>query len=254
VSLAQGITDGFFKPKGEASVVASYGAENYNNYFAGNDKIELGRAGYYIALFADYGVTDKITASVSLPYISSGEGTENLQDFRALLKGIIKEFNTETGSVSIGLVGGFSTPISNYTSGGLFAIGQRATILETRLVAQSKWNTGWFYSLQSGYSYKFGDTPNSIPFTFKAGKAASKYYYDVFYDFQNSSGGIDYLGSPSPQNFEALGVSFHKIGGSFYYAVYKDFGATVNASYILGGRNTFQGPSYGIGLIYNFRK
>ena len=252
--FSQGIIDGFYKPKGAASIVVGYGAENFKNYFAGKDKIDLGRDSFYISLFADYGITDAFTVSVSLPYIESGETNKDFQDFRFLLKGKIKEIKTDTGRLSLGAAAGFSTPFSDYRSGGLFALGQRATIIESRLIGQFNFNNGWFTSLQTGFSYKFDSTPNSVPITFKGGLATATYYFDAYYDYQHSFGGIDYLGTPSPQNFELFGVDYHKVGGSFYYAFYKEFGVTVHASYILGGRNTFQGPSYGLGLVYNFRK
>ena len=178
---------------------------------------------------------------------------EIFQDIRFLLKSKIKEYTLDSGTLTLGVATGVSTPFSNYKSGGLFAIGQRATIIESRAISQLNFNNGWFTALQTGYSYKFANTPNSIPVIFKAGLATSKYYFDVFYDYQHSLGGIDYLGTPSPQNFEELGVDFHKVGGSIYYSFFKEFGAIVNASYILGGRNTFQGTSLGLGLVYNFR-
>ncbi|HAT66010.1 MAG TPA: hypothetical protein DCS66_15670, partial [Flavobacteriaceae bacterium] len=110
-----------------------------------------------------------------------------------------------------------------------------------------------FTSLQSGYSFKLEEVPNSFPFVIKAGRASSKWYYDIYYDFQHSFGGIDYLGTPSPQNFRAFGVDYHKVGGTVYKPFSNNIGAYVSLSYVLSGRNVFQGPAYGIGIVYNFK-
>jgi len=56
-----------------------------------------------------------------------------------------------------------------------------------------KKQSGWFLNLQSGFSFKFKEVPNSFPVTFKKGKASTKNYFDFWYDFQHSFGGIDYL-------------------------------------------------------------
>ena len=86
---------------------------------------------------------------------------------------------------------------------------------------------------------------------FKAGRATSNWYYDVFYDFQHSFGGIDYLGTPRPQNFRAFGVDYHKVGGTVYRPFSNAIGMYVSLSYVVSGRNVFQGPGYGLGLVYN---
>ncbi|HBY68723.1 MAG TPA: hypothetical protein DEG69_13815, partial [Flavobacteriaceae bacterium] len=70
--------------------------------------------------------------------------------------------------------------------------------------------------------------------------------------YQHSFGGIDYLETPPPQNFRRFGVDYHKIGGTGYRSFTNNFGAYVSVSYVLGGRNIFQGPGYGIGLMANF--
>ncbi|MFT4848533.1 MAG: hypothetical protein ACI83B_001064 [Sediminicola sp.] len=81
-----------------------------------------------------------------------------------------------------------------------------------------------------------------------------KWYYDVYYGYQYSFGGIDYLGTPAPQDFREFGSDYHKVGGTLYRAFKGNWGAYLSLSYLLSGRNTFLGPVYGVGLVYNFRK
>lgn len=249
-SFSQGKIDGFYKGKGKGSVVLGIGFEDSKNYFAGTEKIGLSRDLYYINLYGAYGITDHLDVNVSLPYLSSDDESD-FQDISIMVKYRFFQTTSETGNLEFSLGAGLSTPVSDYNVGGLNDIGQQATVIETRAMAYYKWHSGWFATLQSGFSFKFEETPNSIPVTLKAGKAAAKWYYDVFYDYQHAFGGIDYRGTPPPQNFSELGVDYHKVGGTVYRSFSESFGAALNLSYLLGGRNTFQGPVYGVSIVYN---
>jgi hypothetical protein len=249
-SFSQGKIDGFYKGKGNTSVVLGLGLEAPKIYFAGTEKIDVGRNLYYINLYGAYGITDNLDANLSIPYLSSNNESD-FQDVSLMLKYRFFQSASEIGNLEFSLGAGFSTPLSNYNVGGLNDIGQQATIVETRAMAHYKWSSGWFATLQSGFSFKFEETPNSIPVTFKAGKAAGNWYYDAFYDYQHSFGGIDYRGTPRPQNFKELGVDYHKVGGTLFRTLSENFGAAINLSYILSGRNTFQGPAYGLSIVYN---
>jgi len=250
---SQGKIDGFYRGKGNATTVLGLGFEDAKDYFAGTNKTGLSRSLYYANIYGAYGITNDFDVSFSLPYMSSNK-ISDLQDMSLFLK--YRVYNTELGNgkLQLGLAGGFSTPIGNYTTGGLNDLGQRATIIEGRVLIHYHWHTGWFATLQSGYSYKFEPTPNSLPVTLKAGKTLAKWYYDFYYDYQHSFGGIDYLGTPAPQDFRELGSGFHKIGGTLYRSLNNNWGAYLSLSYLLSGRNTFQGPGYGVGLAYNFGK
>ena len=249
---AQRKIDGFYKEAGAGSAVLGLGFEDTQNYYIGRDRSDLGRNAYYASIFGAYGITDHLNANISLPYIISDD-RRDFQDISILLKYRVFQYLMEESQLEFSLAGGISTPVSNYQLGGLNDIGQQATILETRGMVHYKNVKGWFGTLQSGFSFKLAETPNSIPFTFKAGKASEKWYYDLYYDFQHSFGGIDYRGTPRPQNFKQFGSDFHKVGGTVYTSFKNSFGAYVSLAYVISGRNVFAGPSYGLGLVYDFR-
>ena len=251
LSFGQGKIDGFYKGAQQGSAVLGFGFEDSKSYFAGTDKLDLGRSLYYASVFMAYGITDNLDANVSVPYIISDDNRD-FQDISVFLKYRLLSMVCHSGKFEIGLGAGLSTNLTNYDIGGLNDIGQRATIVESRLLVHYAHNSGWFATLQSGYSFKSDPTPNSVPVTLKAGRATTKWYYDLYYDFQHSSGGIDYLGTPRPQDFRAFGVDYHKIGGTVYTSFSERFGSYLSLSYVLSGRNVFQGPGYGIGLVYNF--
>lgn len=251
---AQGKVDGFFPNTGSLKTVLGLGFEDSKKYLAGNSKLDLERSTYYAAIFAAYGITERLEASMTVPYISSNK-QRNFQDISLFLKYKGWQVATEKSRWELSAAAGFSTPLSNYDIGGLNDIGQRATVLETRAIVHYMNEKGWFGTLQSGFSFKFEEVPNSLPATLKVGRATSQWYYDVFYDYQHAFGGIDYRGTPRPQNFREFGVTFHKVGGTVYKPFSNSLGAYIALSYTFDGRNTFLGPTYGIGLSYqtNFK-
>lgn len=252
-AFSQGKIDGFYRGKGNATAVFGLGFEDGKNYFAGTEKTDISKSLYYANLYGSYGVLNDMDVSISIPYITSGKNN-GLQDISLLVKYRVFNGELSAGKLQLSLATGFSTPLSDYTIGGLNDIGQQATIIETRAMVHYQWHAGWFATLQSGYSFKLDEVPDSLPITFKAGKTAGKWYYDLYYDYQHSFGGIDYLSTPSPQNFKEFGADFHKVGGTVYTSFAKNLGAYLSLSYVVSGRNVFQGPGYGLGLVYDFRK
>jgi len=249
--FSQGKIDGFYRGQGNLTTVLGVGAENFNNYFAGKNKIDLSREGKYINLFASYGLSENLDAQVSLPYIEN-DRNKDFQDLSLFLK--YRFYKTENNNLELSLGLGFSTPVSDYDIGGLYDIGQQTTTIDTRFMIHYKWQNNLFITIQSGYDFKFDETPNSLPFTLKVGQALNTWYYDIYYDYQYAFGGADYRGTPPPKSFSELGVSYNKIGGTLYKSITLNFGGFISYSNIISGRNTFQGNSFGLGLVYNFIK
>tara|TARA_R110000850_G_scaffold16697_1_gene51737 strand:- start:79194 stop:80003 length:810 start_codon:yes stop_codon:yes gene_type:complete len=247
----QGKIDGFYRGSGNGTAVLGLGYEDTPNYFIGTERSDIGRTLYYGSVFTAYGITKDFDVNASLPFFVSNEKLR-VQDITLFLKYRLYTIDFENSKLEISTGLGFSTPLSAYETGGLNDIGQQATVLETRGMVHYQRDTGWFLTLQSGYSFKFEEVPNSLPFTFKAGRALSNWYYDVWYDYQKAFGGIDYRGTPRPQNFREFGVDYHKAGVTVYRPLHPQFGMYASFSYVISGRNVFQGASYGIGLVYDF--
>jgi hypothetical protein len=250
MAFSQGPVDGFFLDKGRATIAIGSGLEKTDNYFIGTEKSSLSRNLYYTNLFVAYGITPKLQASVSLPYIDTG-GNEAFQDVSAFLKYRLLNVAYGNSALSLGAAAGVSTPASDYDIGGLFDIGQQATALQGLLLVHYQTFEGWFATLQSGYFLKSNPTPNSVPVVVKMGLARADWYFDVYYQFQNALGGIDYRGTPAPQDFREIGVDFHKVGATGYYSVHPVVGVYLSASYVIAGRNVFAGPGVGLGIVGN---
>ncbi|MCR9182625.1 MAG: hypothetical protein NXH73_06835 [Flavobacteriaceae bacterium] len=249
--ISQGKIDGFYRGFGNLSTSFGLGFEDTPNYFIGTERSDIGRTLFFGSAYAAYGITPDFDINASLPFFVSNEKLRT-QDVSLFLKYRLYKIDFESSKLEISSGLGFSTPISDYETGGLNDIGQKATILETRGMIHYQWNTGWFLTFQSGFSFKLEEVPNSLPITFKAGRALSNWYYDVWYDYQQSFGGIDYRETPPPQNFKEIGVDYHKAGGTLYRPLGQDFGIYASFSYTISGRNVFQGAGYGIGLVYDF--
>ena len=252
--FAQGKIDGFYRGANKATLVLGFGFEDGKKYFSGESlgKLDLSKSVFYSSLFGAYGITEDLDVNVTIPYIISDDNA-NFQDIAIFLKYRLIKIPSNKGRFEFSFSGGFSTNLTVYELGGLNDIGQQATVIDSRGLVHYQSSTGWFATAQSGFSFKKNPTPNSIPFTFKAGKATTNWYYDIYYDFQHSYGGIDYLGTPRPQDFRTFGVDFQKIGGTVYRPFSENFGIYTSLSYVFDGRNIFQGAGYGLGAVYNFR-
>ncbi len=248
--FSQGRVDGFFKGKGNLDFVLGGGYESNTNYFAGRDKVVLQRNVTLYNSFLAYGITDQLDINMSLPYVDVNDVEKDFQDYSVFLKYKVVDKNGWT----ISLVSGFSSNVIDYQTEGGNAIGQQAKTVDGRLVVHYFASNGMFFTTQGGYSYRNNPVPHSVPLTLKVGLAKSKYYFDVWYDFQHGIDGFDYRGDPRPPTFRALGVSYHKIGGTFYKPLFKHLGAYVGTSYVLTGRNVSQGIGVNAGIVLKYFK
>lgn len=251
VVFSQGRVDGFFKGKGNLDFVLGGGLEANDKYFAGTKKVGLTRTVVSYNAFLAYGITKSLDVNMSLPYVDVNGVENDFQDYAIFLKHKVLDKNGWT----ISLASGFSSNIGDYQTEGGSAIGQKAKTIDGRLIVHYFAPNGIFFTGQAGYSYRYDPVPNSIPLTLKGGLAKSNYYIDFWYDFQHGIGGFDYRGDPRSPTFRALGVSYHKIGATFYKPILKHLGAYVGTSYVLTGRNVSQGVGVNVGIVLkHFKK
>lgn len=246
--VAQGRVDGFFKGKGNSELVIGGGTERNNKFYAGTDKISLGRDINHVSIFAAYGITEKFDVYVSAPYIWLND-ENSIQDGSVFLKYGLFSKSLTSGDLSVSLAAGYSTPLSDYETESINAIGQQAEVLDIRPVVHFMRNDGWFATLQGAYNLKSDPVPDAYSAALKVGKASSKIYYDFWYEYQYSDGGLDYRGTPAPETFRELGVGFHKIGGTFYQPIKSYLGYYLSSFYVLSGRNVGQGIVFNAGVV-----
>ena len=279
---AQSLVSGFMTGKGHGSVVVSGTAERYDEAFLAPDKVEgvpIFREVRVssLNLYATYGISDKIDAIVSLPYIQSkgrAEGSvisdlnnlyatqgynnvrQGLQDVTALLK--FKAYSVELGSSVLDLLGvtSFSTPVSDYETstgyGYIIAIGNRATKYTAAGVAHLKTSSGVFATGQVGYSLRSGQVPNALVGEAKVGYAGPKTYLEAYAAFQESHGGTDISEQGFTGFFPSTRVNYLRLGASLYRPIAKGVGVVLGASTYVAGRNIGKATGYSAGLSYSF--
>lgn len=245
---SQGRVDGFLKGKGNGDIAIGGGAEIAENYFAGTKSVGLSRTIINGSIFFAYGLHDRLDINVSLPYVSI-DGDGDIQDGAVFLKYRLFEIEQSNGKFSILAAAGYSSNLTDYQTEGINAIGQQAQVIDGRLVMHYLWNTGWFLTGQFGVQEKSDPTPNSNQASLKMGKAMAKFYFDIWYDYQESDGGFDYLGFPAPSTFKSLGVDYHRAGATAYKPINEKLGAALGCFYTLSGRNVGQGIGINGALI-----
>ena len=280
----QSLVSGFMAGKGHGSVVVSGTTERYNSFYLADVKTE--RVPVYqevrvnsLNLYGTYGITDKIDAVISLPYIQSKgnaneaviaglstgptaqQGFTNIrqgfQDVTGLLK--FKSYSREIGSTILDLLGvvGISTPISSYeTNAGLgyiIAIGNQATKYTAAGVAHIKTTSGIFATGQVGYSLRTGQVPNALIGEVKLGYAGPKTYVEAYGSFQESNGGVDITQQGfGAAFFPATRVNYLRLGASVYRPLAKGVGVVLGANTYATGRNIGKATGYSAGVSYNF--
>ncbi|GAB3824482.1 hypothetical protein [Hymenobacter jeollabukensis] len=275
---AQSLITGFMAGKSHGSVVFTGTAERYRNVFLVPEKVDA--VPIYrevrvssVSLFANYGLTDKIEAVVSLPFIqSTGRANKTvldalgstytntrsgLQDFSAFVK--FKAYSAPVGNSQLDLLGavGVSTPASSYQSkadlGYIIAIGNRATKYTTVGVAHLRTPSGVFVTGQAGYSARTNPVPDAFVADGKVGYAGLKLYGEAWVSYQQSSSkGTDILQPGFTGLFTATRVNYTRVGVSLYKPLSKGVGIILGASQYLAGRNVGQSTGVSAGVSYNY--
>lgn len=243
--FAQPPVDGYSKGKGNATIVGSISNEKSKKYYAANGLTPASLNIRSYTLFGVVGITDKFDAQISIPFVISGPES-NFQDISLFLKyALLKKGKTT-------ILGSFgqSSPLTNYKTSGGSAIGQKASRLDARLIIQQDLGSGFFIMAQSGYTKRSFPTPSSVPAAIKFGYGSSKIYTDIWFDYQYSFGGSDYLDGTN-RAFTTLGVGYSKIGGQVYKPFNKHIGVSLGGSYVLDGRNIGKATTLSLAIIYN---
>ena len=275
VGLAQSPVSGFMSAKGKGAIAISYSSEKYNEVYLVPSKVDAvpvfnDVVNTAINLYATYGITDKLEAVLSLPYIQSkgngqdaflaANGFENkrsgVQDVSAFVKYKVFSNRMTESTLDLLLSAGVQTPVGSYNADeglqSIIAIGNKSTKGTGLAIAQIKLDKGLFLTGQVGYRVATNQVPNAVISEIKAGYAASKIYLDVWAAFQNSSKGTDILQPGFNGFFPATQVNYSRVGGNIYAPIYKGFGANLGFNAYVSGRNLGKSTGYSASLVYNY--
>lgn len=260
--FSQGLIDGYFKGKGKLDIALSSFFQKTETYFAGTTPISLSdpifsgdeRKFHIYGVFAEYGISDKWDVIVSAPMIGiqgTGDGP-SFQDGSIATK--YKLFETKVGGRDLTIIPALqvSFPLSDYETENLNAIGQQATLISPKIVAQHNLPGGLFVQAQTGYNYALDPVASSMVASVKVGGSFGKFYTDVWFDVQHGFGDKDFL-KPPPVSFREYVVNYQRFGGVVYYGVNDKFGLFVNGSYIFKGRNSYKIYGFGGGVVFKLK-
>ncbi len=246
--------DGFNKGKGNMDMVGSLSYDQGLAYYLEEGTADIQRYRASLSVFTARGISDDLDIQLSIPFIASN-GESGLQDGAAYLKWLPLKKRTGKGLLSFGAAIGGSTPLSDYGTEGLGAIGQQATSLTSLGVLQFMKDNGYFISLVAGQVAVSSPTPDAMVGTFRFGHASGAHFWEAYVQMQEAFGGKDYLGvgDQAPSTFKELGVSFIKMGGKYYHPFRDRYGWVIETNYVLAGRNVDRSVLAAFSFIMHFR-
>ncbi len=272
---AQSPINGFMQGKGKGNVVVSYFTESYDEVFLVPQKIQnvpvFGEVTLNsLSLFGTYGLSDQLDVIVNLPYITAqGSASQELlddlgfdgkrsglQDLSVYLK--YNPLTYKVGNGTLRFVGalGLATPLSNYPVNeglqSILAIGNRATSLNTTLLAHYQTNMGLFAAAQASYSLRNNDVPNAILSEIKVGYGCKFLYADAWIGSQRSTSGVDILGLGFEGFFPATKVNYTRTGINLFVPVVKGLGISAGANTYLNGRNVGDATGFYGGIVLSY--
>jgi len=262
------------KAHGEADIAVGVSGTGADEFIGGDGTLfDLPFRGQLVSAFATYGIDDRLNLIASIPYVIT-ESSSGLQDGALFLKGLVLRVPFgKTDEQSLDVLGalGVSLPLSKYEVVAAGAIGQRAQVVQPRLVAQYN-RPGFFASTVLGYNYRFDeldvDRLREIQQTrpayqpeqpadyltglFRIGVPTSTLYVDAWLEVQRSLSGQDFV--PDVEELpQPYAVDYQQLGGTIYYGEGPHWGFAASGATFLGGRNTSKLWRISGTLIYKIR-
>jgi len=280
---AQTPDDGFYMEAGEICIAVPYSYDSWDEYWEGELLRTNGNIGTFnrqavMPMFA-LGLIPNLNVIIAQPYVwttstgGSVTGQQGFQDFSLWLKWRSLQLDFEKSRLDVSLVGGFSTPISNYYPDFLpFSIGLGSTNLTGQGILHYELQTGWFATLTGGYTsrsnielerdfyYADGVAYNTNEVEMPAlatGRLALGYVNprikaNLVATVMNTLGGGDIRRQDMP--FPSYNMDQTRVGAEAQYYFAKPLGLSVIGfgSYAVAGRNVGQSTMLGGGIAYQF--
>lgn len=280
---AQSTTDGFFQPKGQGNLTASYTRSVFDAFFVGDERVEGVPAHNEItqqifSLYGTYGITDRLTVIANVPFITAdGDGeadpvngeteVSGLQDVSLALK--YQLFSLAVGNSSqLRGIGGLGVGIpGGYQPNGILSLGNGAFATDLSLGGHLQTDGGFFVTGVAGYSLRGTtddelntvaadelDVPDALLLTGKIGYGNDKFFASAWIDHQSSLDGVDIMGEGFSGNFPETEVNYTRAGLNIYVPVTQSIGLSAYYGTVLSGRNLGDSNFVGGGVTYSFGK
>jgi len=274
---AQTIDDGMLFPRRALSAGVVYAHEAWSQYWEGTLKRENGNIGTVttqrVSWTAGYGVTDRLSVMVVLPYVSTRasqgplHGMSGVQDFMLAAKyQVLATPLTDRGTLRALVVAAAGIPATNYTPDFQpLSIGLASRQMSGRFTLNFQARDGWFLNGSAGYTWRANvkldrpayytngqlyltdevAMPDVVDYSIGAGFQRGRLCIPVSLSQQRTRGGSDIRRQDAP--FVSNRMDFVKAGAMVMYR-----GIRLGASHIVSGRNVGQATEVKGGLVYTF--
>lgn len=280
-SQAQTDMDAIMMNKNQFCSGLQFGVSSWKNYWEGKLKRNNENLGTVssssLMLMANYGITGKLNVMVGAPYIwnkaSAGtlRGMQGLQDASLFVKWKALTYTKEKQKLSVFLLGGFSTPLSNYVADYLpLSIGLRSTNLTGRLMVDYQYKrftvTGSaafigrsnikidrnaYYDTQLRLTNEV-NMPNATQFQLRTGYRGKYLLAEALLTNWTTLGGFDISRNNMP--FPSNRMNATSAGFNLKYTLksYTNLSFLAGGQFTLAGRNMGQSNGFTAGAFYAF--
>jgi hypothetical protein len=277
---AQTDIDGLMMEKNFFCVGPTAGYSSWKNYWEGTlkrENLNLGKVSTTnFMLMGNYGITSKLNVLFGLPYVktkaSAGNlaGQKGLQDLSLLVKWVAYQKHIAKGDLKAILMGGYSTPVSNYTADFLpMSIGLHSKNGTFRVMADYQRNH-WFATASCAYiarsnvtidRYTYYTTemhytnevkmPDASQLNFRAGYRSETLVAEAVFNKWTTLGGFDIPRNGMP--FVSNKMNATSIGLNLKYETpVNGLSIVANGSTTVAGRNVGQATGFNAGVFYIF--
>lgn len=278
---AQTDVDGIMMKKNNFCTGFQYTYSSWDHYWEGTmkrDNENLGTVStHMIGMMGSYGITDRINALFSIPYVKTkaSAGTlhsmKGFQDLSLMVKWKALETTIGRGKFSLIGVGGFSFPVSNYPADYLpLSIGMRSKNLSIRVLGD--YQIGKFFVTGSGaFVYRDNikidrtayyttemhltnevEMPNAATFHFRGGYRGTLIGAEVVMNNWTTLGGFDITRNNMPFPSNKMNATTAGIALKCNPRALPGFSAQAGGNYTIAGRNVGQAMTFSAGAFFVF--
>lgn len=276
---AQTEIDGIMMSKKNLCIGPMYSYSSWKDYWEGTRRRNNENLGtvstQMFAIMGNYGITDKLNVLFGLPYVktkaSAGtlHGLKGIQDFSLWLKYMPLEKKFGKAEFSAYVIGGISTPASNYAADFLpMSIGLRSTNLMLRGMldfqmgdifatgsAMYVWRSNIKIDRSAYYTTEMHLTnevemPNAASFNFRAGYRSDWLVAEAVVNNWTTLGGFDITRNNMP--FPSNRMNMTSVGVNLKYVIKAVDGLSLTggSNYVVKGRNVGQSTAFNGGIFY----
>lgn len=258
-----------------------YNYSSWDHYWEGKMKRtneNLGTVSTQSVMYmANYGITDNLNIMAAAPYVwtEATAGTlhkmHGIQDLSINAKWRFYNHKVGHNKVAVYAIGGFSTPLSNYTPDFLpLSIGLASTNLTTRAMVDYQYKrftiTGhaaytWRSNIKIDRDAYYTDQlhltnevemPNVTNLQLRAGYRGKYLIAEGIFNRMITEGGFDITRNNMPFPSNRMNASTVSAFIKWSLPFYPNLQLVGNAGYSFSGRNVGQSTMYGGGLFYAF--